>query len=137
MMKQLVFLSLLVCVFIGCSKHQPVKGRVTFSDDGSPLTVGEIQFDDGQRMARATLEPDGTFIVGFEKKHNGIPPGNYRIAISGAVKKLDNPQQVYPPPMEMLIDSKYADFKTSGLTLIVDETTKEYNITVDRLNPGK
>ncbi|MDR2171484.1 MAG: carboxypeptidase-like regulatory domain-containing protein [Planctomycetaceae bacterium] len=125
-------LFLILIVVVGCSKNLPISGTVTFSDDGSPLSAGAVIFDDGVKQARAAIKPDGSFVMGFEKENNGVPAGSYNVTISGAVKLLPNPDDVYPPPSENLIDEKYANPATSGLTINVDGSNNKFDIKVDR-----
>jgi len=128
----LLFIGVVAIVLTGCNKHVPLKGKVTFADDGSPVGAGVVIFDDGAVRASGPIQRDGTYVVGFEKEGNGIPPGTYQVVISGAVKKLDNPTNFFPAPTEMMIHSKYLYPNSSGLSIVVDRTTKEYNIEVER-----
>jgi hypothetical protein len=130
-MKHFTFI-IALCIFAaGCGKNVPLSGKVTFSDDGSPVPSGLVILDDGQHAARAPIQADGKFVVGFEKESNGLPPGTYGVSVV-AVKILDNPDNVYPPPQEELIDLKYNNKDTSGLSITVDKSTKKFDISVDR-----
>jgi hypothetical protein len=130
-MKHIYLLSIFILA-AGCSGNMPVSGKVTFSDDGSPVPVGMVVFDDGINMARAPIQPDGTFVMGFNKDGDGVPPGTYGVTIVGTVKLLDNPDDVYPPPSEELVDLKYSDKATSGLSITVDGSKKTFDIKVER-----
>ncbi|MDR2644300.1 MAG: hypothetical protein LBC74_16080 [Planctomycetaceae bacterium] len=129
---QLSILFSMFCVFAGCSRNFPISGNVTFYDDGSPLPAGMVIFDDGVKQARSEIKPNGSFVMGFNKKSNGVPAGTYNVAISGAVKLLPNPDNIYPPPSENLIDEKYSNTATSGLSIVVDGSKKTFDIKVDR-----
>jgi hypothetical protein len=136
-----LFLLLLGIALTGCgSGNVLLKGTVTFSDDGSPLSCGIVMFDNGIVNARGAVNPDGTFTVGSLKANDGLPPGEYRVSIVSAQILLpcpenedDDPENnVYPPPAEQLIDKRYESFETSGLTVKVDPASKTYNISVER-----
>ena len=50
-----VFFAVLLVFFVsvGCSKNVGLRGKVTFSDDGSPVSVGTVAFlKDGLYCAR-------------------------------------------------------------------------------------
>jgi hypothetical protein len=131
-MKRIIpFLFCIVTIF-GCGTNVKVSGTVTFSDDGSPVSVGEVLFDDGVRVARGVIQEDGKFVMGFEHNKNGVPHGTYQVSIVRTVKLLPNPDDIYPPPCEELIDEKYSDKNTSGLSIVVDGSTTTFDIKVDR-----
>jgi hypothetical protein len=131
-MKKIIPLLILFITFLGCGTNNvKISGTVTFSDDGSPVTAGEVWFDDGIRTARGIIQEDGTFVMGFERENNGVPRGTYQVSIVRAIKLLPNPDDIYPTPSEELIDEKYSDKNTSGLSIVVDGS-QQYNITVDR-----
>ena len=127
-----VFSALLFVIFTGCGSNVHLKGKVTFSDDDSPLPAGTVMFDSGSHNAFGNINPDGTFVVGSLKANDGLPPGNYKVCIAGAVKLLPNPDNVYPPPEEQLIDKRYEKFETSGLAITVDSSSKRYDFSIDR-----
>lgn len=141
-MKRICFFSvlLLTLLVVGCNNNVPLKGKVYFNDDHSPLTAGIVIFDNGTQSGRANIESDGSFIVGFEENQNGIPAGTWRLAIGGAVNRLPCPENedndtkndIYPWPSEQLIDLKYESVDTSGLSITVDKNTKTFEIGVDR-----
>ena len=58
----------------GCSNHVPLRGTVTFSDDGAPLPNGMVIFEAGAFSAVGPIKPDGTYRVGSLKENDGIPP---------------------------------------------------------------
>ena len=113
---------LLVLSVCGCGENVPLKGKVTFSDDGSPLTRGTVIFVKENFQSRGVIQPDGTFNVTSVNPGDGLPPGTYKIGIVDAVDT-----DVIP-----LIDPKHTSPDNSGLTLTVDSSTKSYDIKVDR-----
>lgn len=113
---------LLAFAVCGCGENVPLKGKVVFSDDGSPLTCGTVIFVSDNFQSRGNIQPDGTFNVSSVRPGDGLPPGTYQVAVVGAVDT-----DVIP-----LIDPKQSSPETSGLTMTVDKSTKSYDITVDR-----
>ena len=127
-------LTFLVSLTIGCSGNVSLSGKVTYSDDGSPVPIGTVAFLKDGKIARGRIKEDGTYIVGFEKETNGLPPGMYEVFISSADKiigKDSEGENIFEP----LIDAKYTSSETSGLTLEVSASTKVYNIEVERYIP--
>ena len=120
---------------IGCGGNVPLSGKVTFSDDGSPLPQGTIAFLKDGKVARGHIKADGTFTVGFEKEVNGLPPGKYTVYI-GSTQRLVGETAAGNSILEELIDKKYENPETSGLTVEVNASTGVYNIEVDRYTPS-
>ncbi len=117
-----------VCVmFIGCgSGHVGFRGKVVFSDDGSPLTVGVVCFTTPTFQAKGDLQRDGTFTMGSYRSRDGLPPGRYQVGILAATEDLGDEVSY------SLVDPKWGSPKTSGYTLDVDRTISKYEIKVDR-----
>ena len=105
---------------IGCSGHVGLTGNVVYSD-GEPVTMGEVQFYTPTFVARAVIRRDGTFVTGSYKDADGLPPGTYNIAVVS-----------FDEAGNTLIDPKFADVRTSGLSITVDQTTRNFEIVVDR-----
>jgi hypothetical protein len=137
-MKSSVIFVLLLCLFvlIGCSKHVGLSGKVYFSDDQSPLTIGSVNFEKEDHFSRADLKPDGTFVVGSFGKTDGLPPGKYRVYITGARQSVDSGKEgtMGKTVFEDLIDRRFTSTATSGIVIDVTATTKGFEIEVDR--PG-
>ncbi|MDR2755213.1 MAG: hypothetical protein LBC20_05850 [Planctomycetaceae bacterium] len=126
-----VVLLLFLAGFSGCGNDNvQFGGKVTF-EDGSPLTTGVVIFDNGVTMSSALIRPDGTFTAGTSRENDGIPPGTYRVSISGAVELLDNPKKIFPAPSRPLIHTKLTSPETSGLTVTIDKSPQPYNIIVE------
>lgn len=123
-----------VLLFVtGCgdANRVNVRGTVTFSDDGSPLTRGIVCFDNDTIMARGTITPDGNYAIGVEKDGRGIPPGSYKVSIFFAQEEIPG-GAMYAPRYKELIDGKYASRNTSGIELVVEPSTTRFDIKVDR-----
>lgn len=142
-------LLILLSVILGCGSNVKFGGRVTFSDDGSPLTTGMVCFESDSFLARGPLNQDGYYDLGSLVLNDGIPKGEYRVYVSGAeaVEDVEIKQvpgqagHVTRPSMSgtmagqtftPLIDVKYSSGKTSGLTVNIDGTSKKFDFQVDR-----
>jgi hypothetical protein len=137
-MKNSLFLglSLTLLLLVGCSDKVGLGGKVTFSDDGSPLSTGTVCFETDTYLARGTLKADGSYVVGSLTENDGLPAGTYRVYISGAEKETGQDKEGMPI-MEPLIDTKYSSASMSELTLDVTNATKTFDIKVDRYVPSK
>jgi hypothetical protein len=138
-----VVLVLSLLVISGCGSGKVgLSGKVVFSDDKSPLTIGTVYFETDTYLARAELKPDGTFVTGSVKQDDGLPPGKYRVYIPDAQRVVNSNTEMSRtgtmagPKFEPLIDPKYARADTSGLEVEITSTTKNFVIEVDR-PPGK
>jgi hypothetical protein len=120
--------ALLLCgALTGCGPGVgEVSGTVRY--DGKPLTSGTIQFlaRDGIPYA-AQIQADGTFAV-------QVPVGEARVIISsvdearqprGQARRQGSSVRAVPPPggagVGARIPLRYADWDTSGLTVLVEE----------------
>jgi len=133
------FIPCFLCVFLllafsGCGGDKvPLKGKVTFKEDGSPLTRGMVCFETDTFRARGPLNPDGTYQVSSVKENDGIPKGSYKVYIFGAEDATEatsggmNAARSAP-----MIAKKYTDKETSGITAEVDGKTKQFNFEVEK-----
>ena len=125
----LLLFSLLV--FTGCGSNVGLMGKVVFSDDGSPVPAGMVCLEGDTHFARAVIQPDGTFTVGSLGAKDGLPPGVYRVYISGAeevVGQTPSGDDIFA----QLVDRKFTSPETSGITIDISRTTRDFVIEVDR-----
>ncbi|MDR2762479.1 MAG: carboxypeptidase-like regulatory domain-containing protein [Planctomycetaceae bacterium] len=140
----LVLACILLFLSSGCGEKVSVTGRVTFSDDGSPVSSGSICFVSGNWMARGEIDENGYYKAGTISKNDGLPKGTYSVYIGGARKQtgtvktlmIDNndPSKTIEkdePIYEELIDPKFCDPVMSGLTIEVNGSTR-FDVVVDR-----
>lgn len=127
-------LALLAC--LGCGDKVRVHGTVSFPD-GKPLDTGMVCFQGNSIYARGTLDQKGHYRLSTLKPNDGIPPGNYRIYISGAAMLPPDPNydpektSIEKPPID-LIDQKYMTPHTSEITCEVTSDMKlPFDIQVD------
>jgi hypothetical protein len=124
----------------GCGQPK-VTGTVSYSD-GTPLERGTVNFQTETHAAMGAISKEGHYIIGGEKAGDGVPPGTYKVFITGAmaldtsgVKPLEfgqGPGTI--APVIQLIDKKYERPETSDLTCEVKGSTV-FNIEVKR--PGE
>ena len=143
-MKHYIFLIVLVLFAYGCSGKMPFSGTVTYSDDGAPVTQGVVVFRTPTFIAQGAIKTDGTYTVGTDKANDGLPPGTYQVTVIGTAETVygppRNPNDPYDPPTETLIpkvDPKFENPEASGLTAVIDGSTRKYDIQVDRFADKK
>jgi hypothetical protein len=110
----------------GCSDAEPfgiVNGRVTL--DGQPLGHGAISFDNAETKfaVAANLDERGVYVI-RSVRHNGLPPGEYRVAISpatigGGETPLIGDPSPRPGAAAKPIPQRYHSATTSGLSATV------------------
>jgi hypothetical protein len=115
----------------GCGNGlHPVRGKVTF-DDGKPLARGIVVFESKEAerkvTARGEIQEDGTYELGTRQPGDGAPAGAYRVLIAPQ-EDIDAPA----PERQVTFDSRYRDFKTSGLEFEVKAGTNEFPIRLTR-----
>ena len=128
------FCFLVLFIFLlGCNGgNVPLRGTVTFSDDGSPLTQGTVAFLKDGKMSRGSINADGTYIVGTEKATDGLPPGSYQVFISSSDKAIPIDEEIGIFDYVPQIDRRHTRPETSGLTVEVNASTRTFDIQVDR-----
>ena len=136
---------LLLGLFVtGCGKNSPLRGKVTFMEDESPLTVGIVYFESGNIMARGELRSDGSYQVGTLNQKDGLPPGEYKVYIGGAhtadtgsgqqrteLDSMGVPMAV-APLLRPLIDRKYATADQTPLVCKVPAPKNRFDIVVEK-----
>lgn len=133
----------LLLLITGCSGNIRFGGKVTFSDDDSPLTNGTVCFVSETHVARGILNAEGGYRLGTSARSaDGLSPGTYRVYISGAYEKIepvvpirggnDAEPIVREMPRVLLIDGKYMRPETSGLSVEISDKVKSFDFQVDR-----
>ena len=119
-------------MFAGCGDMVGLKGKVVYSDDGSPVSTGTIYFETDSYLARGEIKPDGSFVVGSAQANDGLPPGKYRVSFSD-VQSVTVSDGNGPEKTVSLIDEKYNSGKTSGIEVEVTKSMRPLAIEVDRV----
>ena len=132
MKNSLFMLCLLVfLVAIGCSGNKRLSGKVTFSDDGSPVPNGMVIFSRDNFISRGEIQSDGTYKLSSERENDGIPPGEYKVYVSGISEMPPSIPGVMTIPIP-LCDPKFEDPSTSGLTCTIPAPGSRFDFAVDR-----
>ena len=79
-------------------------------------------------QSRGRLNGKGEFVMESLKPRDGLPPGTYKVSIVGANEE----NALFG--VHSLIDTKWVNPETSGMTVDVDRKTRFLEIKVDR-NP--
>jgi hypothetical protein len=114
---------LLLALLSGCSDRPSlvhVSGKVLI--DGQPLTMGNIKFvPEGARASWGKLDQNGGFTLSCYEHHDGAVPGTHRVQISAQEVLSGNKAKWHAP-------RKYADFRTSELSVSITEPTDDLTI---------
>ena len=138
MIKSLWSIGVILLIFLsGCSNHVPLRGTVTFSDDGSPLPSGSVIFETDSFSAVGPIQPDGTYRLGSLKENDGIPPGTYQVYVQGVVQANLSLGGAGAPVAELLVDPKFTSPKTSGLVFEVTSKNRQFDFSVDRIGSAR
>ena len=128
------FLSMILLVLTGCGDKVALSGKVTYSDDGSPLPVGTVFFEKDTYLSRGQLTSMGTYNTGSLSEKDGIPPGTYRVYVCGAVRSIGVDKDG-ESINESLIDEKFTNGATTDLTVTVPTSSGKFDFQVDRYVP--
>jgi hypothetical protein len=124
-----LMLSLSLIWLNGCGSGRPklvkVSGQVFI--DGQPLAAGVPGFiqvlPEGTRPATGNIDPQtGRFSLTTFEPDDGCVPGTHKVAI--ILRAMVGTESV------SLIDEKYADPSSSGLTITVDKPTDSLRIDI-------
>ena len=128
-----VVLVLLLCC--GCSNRVLLTGKVTFEDDGGPLTNGIVCFVQNEFLARGHLDSEGTYRMSSTGTNDGLPKGTYKVYLVGAelVSVDSGGNSTYTP----LVHNRYESADTSGLEFEVDGKTRRFDFQVERAAPAR
>ncbi|MDR1141977.1 MAG: hypothetical protein LBL62_09815 [Planctomycetaceae bacterium] len=120
-LKQLFVIIFLSILILGCGgKGSSVTGMVRFGD-GTPLTAGTVLFESGQHSFSGNIRNDGTFQMTGDSVKSGLPDGTYAVAVVRAIETSTDSDG--NPTARDLIDTKFAQTKTSELTCTVKGKT--------------
>ena len=126
-----------VVVAMGCGqsvptgKHVPtVAAAGVLTYQGKPLAFYEVKcFPEDERPAVGLTDEDGNFVLGTNRSNDGAVAGTHQVAVVYVGDPSDQPGNdgpvsgsTPPAPPSITIDAKYANVKTSGLTLEIPES---------------
>ena len=104
-MPRIVFL-ILFLVVVGCNNHKQLGGKVTF-EDGTPVPIGAVIFETDTFQSVGTIQSDGTYQMSSLGQDDGLPPGEYRVRLSGTGYIDENDNWID------LVDLKFLSSQTS------------------------
>lgn len=131
----LFLLGLSFCAALaGCNKYVPLGGRVTFSDNGEPVTNGSVCFVGDTFFTTGKIDKKGNYVVTTYKKGDGLPPGTYKVSVSGVTDVDDSGK---PIEDTSIVDEKFTDTEKSGISVNVDASTKKFDFKIDRAPPSQ
>lgn len=119
-----LFLTSVLGTCCGCGDGRPARVPVagTVLIDGAPLRHGFIQVIPANgRVAQASIDSDGKFILSTFGDNDGCLPGTHKVAVIGLETKGPSSQMWHAP-------KKYMNPDTSDLTVTVDDSTKDITI---------
>jgi hypothetical protein len=134
-MKQLfniLTLVLFTVIAFGCGNNVRVRGKVVYSDDGSPITCGQICFVNDKTLARGDIKEDGTFQMGSNGTADGLLPGEYTVYFSGVTKYVGVNADSEEPLRIPLLAENFNSPELSEMKINVTGSTKWLEIKVDR-----
>ena len=97
---------------------------------GYPVTLAEDGARHGTAMplrlgATRNIEPDGTFKIGTNSADDGLPLGEYEVAV---MEHRVTPEGAAPPPAKL--DLRFSALKTSGLKVTIKGGTNPVTLTL-------
>ena len=137
----LILVLALPVLCVGCGKNVPLRGKV-LDEDGNPVTVGMVNFVSGQGLSRGKIQPDGSYVVGTLKETDGLPPGKYKVYITGAVltvpsqrpAMVDSMGQTIPPMPDLrdLVARPYTSEASTPLFCEVPAPKNRFDVIVEK-----
>jgi len=113
-------MGLLALILSGCRPSYqrdtaPVQGHVTV--DGTPLTSGYvIVVPSSGRMAKGTIQSDGSFVMGTYTANDGVPLGKHTVVVQPVPADAVGNEKLLPGPA---IPKQYEVARSSGLEIEV------------------
>ena len=122
--RQLLVGAALMIAFAGCGDGRPPRVPVSGSVliDGQPLTRGNIKFvPEGGRPSAGSIGEDGKFTLTCYDGNDGAIPGMHRVQVASNRIISDSKIEWFAP-------RSYADFRTSGIEVQIQEPTNDLKI---------
>lgn len=118
-------------VLAGCGSNEPrgrINGKVTFQ--GQAVSEGIVLFSNNEKGIHMTtdLKSDGSYEI-TTAKGVGLPTGKYQVCVCPPLINGTTGTGPVPKPKPYTnIPLKYRDFKTSGLTLTVNQGDNPFDV---------
>lgn len=125
----------------GCSSEEPtygVRGQIVYADNGQPVPGGVTIVLESTKPphARASgdIDSEGRFELSTRREGDGAIEGEQRVRFTAPVSHAQPDPNV---TVARVMDPKYADFASSGLTVNVSPTDdNDFTLKVDRSPKG-
>jgi hypothetical protein len=126
----------IICLVVGSSLltgcGQPMQkagGKVMV--DGVPVKDGAVTFypTGGGRTASASISPDGTFILSYDKLNDGLPPGEYKVTVVADIWK-ESPEAKRQAEAMRAAAAKQGAIEDSSIApggILINVVPPEYN----------
>jgi hypothetical protein len=134
-MKHFIAITLLLLA-AGCGNNVRVSGKVLF-EDGKPVTRGTVRIESSTGGYSGHIKSDGSYSVGNTRDGQGIPPGTYKVYLTGSERfesvynsagEATNDDVVFPQ-----VVTKFCNSRETPLTLEVKSGGAiTYDIQVER-----
>lgn len=118
-------LSVVACLLSGCGSNSgTTKAGGTIKYDGKLLEAGTIEFYPvaGGRSSRTRILPDGSFTLSYKKPGDGLPPGEYKVAVVSSKPKGPSTKLTEPTDGET-----YDEEAITADTIMIDVVPEIYN----------
>ncbi|MGL4595424.1 MAG: hypothetical protein ACRCUY_11920 [Thermoguttaceae bacterium] len=134
--EKIAFVLLICLILTGCSNEVLIKGSVKYSD-GKPLTRGNVVFDSATNSFFGLIDESGNYRTGALRPNQGIPPGAYKVWLSGTETQETIPAKSSKQEGDYKIIPHVAKIYTSPTTTpLVFEVKKDgpkiFDITIER-----
>ena len=127
-MKSTIGLILVLAICCGCGRDmQKAIGKVAV--DGVPVKDGAVTFYPvvGGRPASASVRPDGTYTLSYEKLDDGLPPGDYKVTIVADIWKETNKKELEAMRATAAKQGAIEDSSMSAAGQLIHVVPPEYN----------
>ncbi len=124
-------LALLSATLVGCGSEEMrgrITGKITFR--GQPVSEGMVLLCNNAKGIHMTarLKPDGRYEI-TTAKGVGLPVGAYQVCVCPPLMEPNNDMHTAPKIQQYPnIPKKYRDYKTSDLTLNVQEGENSFDV---------
>lgn len=121
-------------LLLGCSNKKfdtyPVEGTVKF-EDGKPVQFGRIEFyqPDVDVTAYASIQKDGSFVLGTETDDDGAVEGTHEVMITQVI--MPGEAGLVPHDHGKHISEKYQSYESSDLRFTVRKQKNIAEFTIE------
>ncbi|HEX6960375.1 MAG TPA: hypothetical protein VF175_00800 [Lacipirellula sp.] len=121
-------IGIVAAVLVGCGGEEwaYLEGAVLLN--GAPVGPGVVRFEPTQESragAIARFGEDGRYEAISSGRKEGLPPGEYRVAIEGGEDASS--ESISTPASKSAIPARYRDPSSSGLTVTVESGSQSHD----------